>query len=282
MAHLTTSLKSTHRVSDLKAYQPAHKSILGVVQQSYAIQSHQDFVLWLQHDVNAFIPHHSLIASWGTFNNTPKKFNCHYDVASSHGFNTTIINKAHKLVYPSMKHLHQTWCRNQRRWFVVHHLHLLSDLHPLTPLLMTTNHESQSLIVYGVSDVRSESECLYVFLSDENTCEVKDEVISHLMPHIDFVLRRLQCLAEVRAQATIQSDMKANKKPNTVSKTKSNALVTPREVEIIGWIKTGKTNQEIGNILHISQNTVKTHLKRLFQKLKVSRRAQLAAMLRFK
>jgi DNA-binding CsgD family transcriptional regulator len=76
--------------------------------------------------------------------------------------------------------------------------------------------------------------------------------------------------------------MKANKKPNTVSKTKSNALVTPREVEIIGWIKTGKTNQEIGNILHISQNTVKTHLKRLFQKLKVSRRAQLAAMLRFK
>lgn len=282
MAHLTTSLKNTHRLSDLTAYQPAHKSILDVVQQSYTIQSHQDFALWLQHEVNAFIPHHSLIACWGTFNNTFKKFNCHYDVASSHGFNTTIMTKAHKLVYPSMKHLHQTWCRNQRRWFMVQHLHLLSESHPLKPLLVTTNHESQSLIVYGVSDVRSESECLYVFLSDENTCEVKDEVISHLMPHIDFVLRRVQSHAEVGAQANIKPDIKANRKANTASKVKSNALVTPREVEIIRWIKIGKTNQEIGNILHISQNTVKTHLKRLFQKLKVSRRAQVAAMLRFK
>lgn len=282
MAHLTTSLKSTHRFSDIVAYQPAHKSILDVVQHSYAIQSHQDFVLCLQHEVSAFIPHHTLIACWGTFNNTLKKVNCHYDVASSHGFNTNIITEAHKLVYPSMKHLHQTWCRNQRRWFAVQHLHLLSDLHPLKPLLVTTKHESQSLIVYGVSDVRNKSECLYVFLSDENTCEVKDEVISHLMPHIDFVLRRLQSLAEVEAQATIQPDMKANRKPNTASKVKSNVLVTPREVEIIECIKTGKTNQEIGNILHISQNTVKTHLKRPFQKLKVSRRAQLAAMLRFK
>lgn len=31
MAYLTTSLKSTHRFSDFKAYQPAHKSILDVV-----------------------------------------------------------------------------------------------------------------------------------------------------------------------------------------------------------------------------------------------------------
>lgn len=163
------------------------------------------------------------------------------------------MTEAHKLVYPSMKHLHQTWCRNQRRWLMVQHLHLLPESHPLKPLLMTTNHKSQSLILYGVIDVRSESECLYLFLSDENICEVKDDVISHLMPHIDFVLRRLQSLAQVGAQVTIQPDMKAYKKPNKASKTKSNALITLREVEIIGWIKTGKTNQEIGNILHISK-----------------------------
>jgi DNA-binding CsgD family transcriptional regulator len=43
------------------------------------------------------------------------------------------------------------------------------------------------------------------------------------------------------------------------------------------WFKTGKTNFEIGMILTISPNTVKNHLKRIFQKLDVSCRAQAVA-----
>jgi DNA-binding CsgD family transcriptional regulator len=52
-----------------------------------------------------------------------------------------------------------------------------------------------------------------------------------------------------------------------------------RELEVIHWIKSGKTNQEIGVILAISQNTVKSHVKRVFQKLNVTKRAQAIAML---
>jgi len=39
-------------------------------------------------------------------------------------------------------------------------------------------------------------------------------------------------------------------------------------------VRAGKTNQEIGDILFISQNTVKSHLKRIFTKLNVTTRAQ--------
>lgn len=50
--------------------------------------------------------------------------------------------------------------------------------------------------------------------------------------------------------------------------------ITPRENEILALIAEGLSNREIGDRLFISENTVKTHSSRLFQKLEVNRRTQ--------
>ena len=50
--------------------------------------------------------------------------------------------------------------------------------------------------------------------------------------------------------------------------------ITPREHEILGLIAEGLSNREIGERLFVSENTVKTHSSRLFQKLGVVRRVQ--------
>jgi NarL family two-component system response regulator LiaR len=50
--------------------------------------------------------------------------------------------------------------------------------------------------------------------------------------------------------------------------------ITPREHEILGLIAEGLSNREIGARLFISENTVKTHSSRLFEKLGVGRRTQ--------
>jgi DNA-binding CsgD family transcriptional regulator len=50
--------------------------------------------------------------------------------------------------------------------------------------------------------------------------------------------------------------------------------ITPREHEILGLIAEGLSNREIGQRLFISENTVKTHSSRLFDKLGVRRRVQ--------
>lgn len=52
------------------------------------------------------------------------------------------------------------------------------------------------------------------------------------------------------------------------------AGLTPREHEILGLIAGGLSNREIGGKLFVSENTVKTHLARVFEKLNVSRRTQ--------
>lgn len=87
-----------------------------------------------------------------------------------------------------------------------------------------------------------------------------------MMPHIDYVLRKIQHLGPVKplAKASLQLNMSS---------------LTERELEVIEWIKAGKTNHEIAAILSITQNTVKSHLKRVYQKLNVSKRAQAVALL---
>ena len=52
--------------------------------------------------------------------------------------------------------------------------------------------------------------------------------------------------------------------------------ITPRELEILGLIATGLSNREIAGRLFVSENTVKTHSSRLFDKLGAKRRTQAA------
>ncbi|MGN7356286.1 response regulator [Paenibacillus sp. SAF-054] len=51
--------------------------------------------------------------------------------------------------------------------------------------------------------------------------------------------------------------------------------LTNREREILNWVASGLTNKEIAAELHISDQTVKNHLKNILQKLHLENRVQL-------
>ena len=50
--------------------------------------------------------------------------------------------------------------------------------------------------------------------------------------------------------------------------------ITPRELEIMEAIAAGLSNREVAERLFVSENTVKTHAARLFDKLSARRRTQ--------
>lgn len=43
--------------------------------------------------------------------------------------------------------------------------------------------------------------------------------------------------------------------------------LTPREAEIMDWVSKGKSNTQIGMILHVSPCTVKNHMTKIRDKL---------------
>lgn len=52
-----------------------------------------------------------------------------------------------------------------------------------------------------------------------------------------------------------------------LAKSEWSAHLTDRELEIVQWIARGRANKEIGEILTLSENTVKNHVKSILSKL---------------
>ena len=50
--------------------------------------------------------------------------------------------------------------------------------------------------------------------------------------------------------------------------------LTPRELEVLAWLSRGFSYDETASHLHISKNTIKTHLQRIYSKLEVGNRLQ--------
>ena len=58
------------------------------------------------------------------------------------------------------------------------------------------------------------------------------------------------------------------------------AGLTVRESELLALLPTGMTNRELGDHLHLSENTIKSQLRGLFSKLEVRNRVQAVALVR--
>ena len=57
-------------------------------------------------------------------------------------------------------------------------------------------------------------------------------------------------------------------------KKREELTITPRELEVLELVAQGLSNNEIANKLFVSENTVKTHCSRAFDKLGAKRRTQ--------
>jgi DNA-binding NarL/FixJ family response regulator len=55
-------------------------------------------------------------------------------------------------------------------------------------------------------------------------------------------------------------------------------VLTPREAEVMELLRSGRSNAEIAQALHVSIETVRTHARRIYRKLGVKTRRELRAM----
>lgn len=62
--------------------------------------------------------------------------------------------------------------------------------------------------------------------------------------------------------------------PASVTSEPTDGALSEREVEILHWVREGKSNHDIGMVLSISPLTVKNHIQRILKKLSASNRTQ--------
>ena len=63
---------------------------------------------------------------------------------------------------------------------------------------------------------------------------------------------------------------------NRRSQIRAGAALSPREKQVARLVAEGKLNKQIGAELHLTEGTIKEYLNRIFRKLAVGNRSQLA------
>lgn len=236
-----------------------NQRFLRVAQESLIVKRHFQLLLWLQGDLQYFVPHEVLVAAWGDFSLGL----IHYDIMSAlPGVRTADLSGCD--ISPLIRNLFERWINQDAAPFAVSCQDgFASEIDRGEGSLHPTLRGMRSALVHGIRDQRGRHDCLYVALHSTDIPAKSGKMLEMLLPYIDTALRQVTHLPTQRQleQATHAED------------TLDRGLTT-RELEIMNWVRKGKTNHEIGMILDISEFTVKNHLQRIFRKLDVINRAQ--------
>lgn len=129
-----------------------------------------------------------------------------------------------------------------------------------TKIIMLTSHEDEQIVIDAMS-------------AGANSYCMKDVEPETLLSVIKNTYNGASWLDP--AVARIVLDKFVNKS-GKFFKNESNTELTEREIEVLHLISRGYSNQAISEELYISLNTVKTHIKNIFQKMEVEDRTQAA------
>lgn len=235
---------------------------LDIIQGSLRVRRHFDLYCWLQGDLQRFLPHEIMLAAWGDL----KLGLLYVDVISPipHMRTGPVIDRD---ITPFVRDLFGRWQANGGTPLAVaapDGFKVAEDAEDCS--ISDTFRRMRSAIAHGIRDERGQHYCLYtVFSTLTEIAPATKKYMEVLLPHIDTALRQVTHLPEQR-QNTSRTDEPVE-----------DFGLSDREIEIMEWVRTGKTNEEIGVILSISSFTVKNHLQRIFRKLDVSNRAQAVA-----
>lgn len=257
-----------HDASENSNFQRADlDSFIDVFQPALRTKSHLDLFLWMQGDLQLYLPHEIFVAIWSD----ERLDNIEIDLISAMPKMRTaqIVGQGMvPLINSLLSHWrgigHSPFCITRPAGFGVE-----SDEGNLD-LIENGFGSMRSAVANGIQDQRERCQVLYVAFSQNVLPSLSAaKYLRMLTPYIDFALRQV---------TPLPSSTSSESRPGKSDR--ANLELTPREVEIMKWVSAGKTNEVIGVILNISIFTVKNHLKRIFEKLEVTNRAQAVSKLR--
>jgi transcriptional regulator EpsA len=121
---------------------------------------------------------------------------------------------------------------------------------------------------HGARAAHEGSGSLFVFLGLDQIPDARHAyLLELLMPHLHMALYRVLQL-EAQTQAQVPAD------EAEATHGSGGGALTRRQLQVLLWVKSGKTNEEIASILDLSPPTVKNHVQKILRKLGANNRAQ--------
>ncbi|MDQ3185026.1 MAG: transcriptional regulator EpsA [Pseudomonadota bacterium] len=235
-----------------------------IITEGAGIRRHNELLAWLQGEMQHFLPHEILIAAWGDFSANLVS----YDIVSAlAGIRTEYSTP--QMLSPLLQGLFNRWIELGKSPYTlgVGESGFLLEGGGLQCPLGKALQDMRSLLVHGLTDERSSRDCLYVIFSSERKLHESLGAMQILLPYLDTALCRVTPLLHSESNEPLINQPEG----------REHCGLSKREIEIMNWVKMGKTNPEIASILDISVFTVKNHLQHIFKALDVSNRMQAAS-----
>lgn len=220
------------------------------IETSIRITKRFQFFLWAQGTLQRFLPHETLICARGDM----VQQRCRHEI-----YSRAVLDEASKAalcgpVFGLGPVLLREWKD------AGYGPRLIDQSAPLSgPLLERVG--LASVLCAGVSAAGSEHGSFFAFLSPDPYSARQTYLVELLMPYLHVALSRIGENEDVAEPVELPVE----------------SLLSPRERQVLDWMREGKTNHEIGHILNISPLTVKNHVQNILRKLKVCNRAQAVA-----
>ena len=217
------------------------------------IQQLSQFFLWTQGPMSGLLPHEAIVCIQYSDTGELMHIECLHNQVCSPAALLRLRNPVDGL---ALRLAH--YCRSNRQLPCVVETGRQDPQHPLDRLARELEREQwRHALVHGTQGLRGGDTFFAMLAMAEPPGVRQAQFLALLLPNLHLAFQRVVVNSggAVRPAGLAMS-------------------LTPREVEVLGWVHQGKTNPEIGTILKLSTLTVKNHLHNVYRKLNVNNRVQ--------
>ena len=234
---------------------PDVESLIYAIDGSIKVRHRSQFFRWTQGGLQRLIPHETLICAWGDIDGMCFRYEVFTSVVLDERFTAGLADPLDGL----LSRFIDIWRRNGKR-IAVHRAGQDGDGLDARLRAELDQNGIGRIVVHGACDGAAGS--FFAFINGAETFGKHDAYLMELiLPHLHLAVHRLEAEASQQPAREIVID----------------AIISGREAQVLQWVRAGKTNREIAQILEISPLTVKNHVQKILRKLNVSNRAQAVA-----
>jgi transcriptional regulator EpsA len=248
------------------------EAIVRVVESAPHVRRRYQFFVWTQSQLQALLPHQ--ILSCGAYQRQQRDLV--FEVFHSVVLPAELLDCLTRMQGPLLRALAAAWVEGRGLPLLLEPARLVGPgIEGAVALLQHSGIEA--LIVHGVSRPQRpvEIESFFVFASTGRLPPSPTAALLELMlPHLHATWQRVAAVEREMSPGTATVVARSRRVSGAGEATRG---VTERERQILLWVREGKSNHQIAEVLGISPLTVKNHVQKILRKLGASNRAQAVA-----